>query len=135
MDAKKFAERVKLLILEVGGQEAAEAKWGVPQSSLSDYKTGKPKFKQIQAIDRIAQGAGVSLEWLIRGNAVVVERRRLLKAIEAIELAAPDFEAAEKAEWVEELYAALGSGAKTERRAVLSIVRRIEQKRGASSGG
>ena len=62
--------RIDELIEEAGGVRTLAEKTGLPQSSLSRYRANRARITKpnAEAVARIAEAAGVRLEWLLLGQ-------------------------------------------------------------------
>jgi hypothetical protein len=65
-----LAARVRYLIRVKFGESvnAAARAWGIPQRTLARIASGATTDPQASAVQRIADGAGVAPEWVLKGN-------------------------------------------------------------------
>lgn len=66
-EGKDFAERLKQIVRDNGGNTAFAQKAGIPLRTLNYYLAGKSKPNLIKLI-ALASAAGVSLDWLATGE-------------------------------------------------------------------
>ncbi len=104
------------------------------QQAVAKYET-LGSIPESDVLIKIGRLDGASLDWLLFGSRGKIDQPLLLTAIEVAERAVPDLDARSKAEVIGELYAGpfLTLGAKPTRHAILSIVKRIEERRAGFS--
>ncbi len=127
-------ERIGFAIKKIGGQKAASLALGISIRSISSYMTGDAEPKLLIS-QRLAELAGVSLDWLATGegsfnkNADMLDKKELILAIETVEesLNATNrtLKPAKKAELILAIYDLFTSENKPSSAQIISILSKI----------
>ena len=127
-------ERIGFAIKKIGGQKAASLALGISIRSISSYMTGDAEPKLLIS-QRLAELAGVSLDWLATGegsfnkNVDMLDKKELILAIETVEesLTATNraLKPAKKAELILAIYDLFTSENKPSSAQIISILSKI----------